>query len=704
MAPAGLSGRRIDAVTGPMPFSENAIFATVFENSPDTVIVVDAGRTIVAVNPAFTELFGFGAQEVVGKCGSMLYADRADFEVQGRLRYNPEAPAIGDAYVNRYRRKSGEAFWAEVRGRQVRDGDGRLHGYVGLVRDIDGQVRLQDLLRSVITLASDHEADAETVVREFLRIGSVYFDLEVATVTGIEDGMVYVDHALDPEGRIAPGQSYAQETTFCDAVIRSGGVQSFSNDEGQGLADHPAYHAFGFESYIGAPLGYDGDLLGTLAFMGRRARGFGFSGEDETLIRLLAGWLACQLGQRSNRQEREALSDRLARSARRFEWLYRHTPAMLHSIDTSARLVEVSDCWLEQMGYASRDEVIGRPVTNFLTDDSRAFAEREVLPRFWRTGAVKDVPYEFLRKDGTTFEVELSAIVDPGELESGHSLAVIYDVTARNRALRELKARNAELRQLNEELERFAFAASHDLQEPLRKIQMFSRYLQEDVGAKLSGDGTYALEVMRDATGRMRRLIEDLLAYSQAAHEEPVMDPVDLDGVLAAVLDDLTVQVEEAKAKVDVQPLPEVRCDETLARQLFQNLLSNALKYRHPTRPCRIRVAAVEDAQRAVWRVVVQDNGIGFDADDAERIFQPFQRLHGRSSFGGTGFGLSICKRIAERHGWSIAAEAVPDEGATFTVDVSASPPEGRHSRKSSTPATITAMPTSSGQFSLSRK
>lgn len=243
-------------------------------------------------------------------------------------------------------------------------------------------------------------------------------------------------------------------------------------------------------------------------------------------------------------------------------------------------------------------------------------------------------------------------------------------MTERNRAQRQLESKNEELQQLNEELERFASVASHDLQEPLRKIQTFSGYLAEDVEGKLSSDGAYALRVMSDAASRMRQLISDLLSYSHAAHAELVMEPTDLNLLVRSIVDDLAVRVEEAGAEVHVEALPKVQCDQVLMRQLFQNFLSNALKYRDKGRGCCIRVNAARDAGRNGWQVQIKDNGIGFEREFAERIFLPFQRLHGRSEFDGSGFGLSICKRIAERHGWSIGADAVLGEGATFMLTI----------------------------------
>ena len=654
-----------------MPFSKDRIFQTVFEHCPDAVIVADVNRDVVAINPAFTELFGYAREEIEGRTAKLLYADPADFEEQGRLRYNPRPLTTDPNYVVRYRRKNGTLFFAEVRGQLFYGEDGRMEGYVGLIRDVDKRIRLDELLQSVIGLSSTQHVNTEEVVRAFLSAGCTYFGLECAVVMQAEDEEVRVQYAIDPTGRIEEGTRYGLADTFCEAVMKNGQVHTYCCAGDQGLASHPSYRELGLESYIGTQLTVDGTVYGTLSFSGREACCDRFSVEDETLIGLLARWVGGLLTHEADRLKLEALSEELAANAARFERIYRETPAMLHSIDPSGRIVEVSDFWLDKMGYERRDEVIGRRSTEFLTEASRALAETEVLPTFWETGVVRNAPYEFIRRDGTVFEGELSAILDRSDdAAPRHSLAVTFDVTERNRAQRELESKNEELQQLNEELERFASVASHDLQEPLRKIQTFSGYLAEDVEGKLSSDGAYALRVMSDAASRMRQLISDLLSYSHAAHAELVMEPTDLNLLVRSIVDDLAVRVEEAGAKVHVETLPKVQCDQVLMRQLFQNLLSNALKYRDKGRACCIQVNATRDAGWNGWQVQIKDNGIGFEREFAERIFLPFQRLHGRSEFDGSGFGLSICKRIAERHGWSIGADAVLGEGATFMLTI----------------------------------
>jgi PAS domain S-box-containing protein len=371
--------------------------------------------------------------------------------------------------------------------------------------------------------------------------------------------------------------------------------------------------------------------------------------------------------------ERNRARRELERNVELFQRLYRETPAMLHSVDPDGRLVEVSDYWLMKLGYQSREEVLGRPFVEFHPPAQRLRAQ-QCVEEFWQTGApVWNRAYDFLRKDGTTFEVELSVIVakPKGEAEA-RSLAVSFDVTERNRARRELERKNNELQRLNEELDTFASVASHDLQEPLRKIRKFAEVLEEELPASLTDDGAYALGAMRAAVQRMQRLIGDLLDYARTANAAMVAQPVDLMQVVERVNDDLSVAISEADARISTGALPVITGDEQQVRQLFQNLIENAVKYRDHTKRCEIDIVAEPADSDCGWRVSVRDNGIGFDQRAAEAIFLPFRRLQPRSRSGGSGLGLTICGRIAERHGWSLKAQSAPGQGSTFTLEIPA--------------------------------
>ncbi len=249
--------------------------------------------------------------------------------------------------------------------------------------------------------------------------------------------------------------------------------------------------------------------------------------------------------------------------------------------------------------------------------------------------------------------------------------AAHQEILERRNAEARLHIYTAELERSNRELQNFAYVSSHDLQEPLRKIQMFSDRLVANYADILDERGQDYLMRMQNAAGRMQTLIVDLLTFSRVTTQARPFIPVDLNVVLTAVLADLDIRIEEMGATIQVDPLPTIDADATQMAQLFLNLLSNALKFIEPERSPVIHIHN-QPTDRASYTIVIADNGIGFDEKYLDRIFGMFQRLHGRQEYSGTGVGLAICQKIVKRHGGSITAHSVPGEGTTFLVTLPA--------------------------------
>lgn len=245
------------------------------------------------------------------------------------------------------------------------------------------------------------------------------------------------------------------------------------------------------------------------------------------------------------------------------------------------------------------------------------------------------------------------------------------DISERKQAEDDLQNYAHKLERTNQQLEEFAFIASHDLQEPLRKIQAFSDRVLARYREQIDPDGQNYLDRMNNAAHRMQGMIEDLLALSRVTTQAHPFTEVDFNRLASEVISDLDLRIERSGGRVEVSPLPVVSGDEKQFRLLLQNLIVNALKFQQPGTAPVVRISAqVEQADGRAPEVVirVEDNGIGFDPKYAERIFHPFQRLHGLGQYDGTGMGLAICRKIVERHGGSIHAESQPGEGATFIV------------------------------------
>ena len=239
-----------------------------------------------------------------------------------------------------------------------------------------------------------------------------------------------------------------------------------------------------------------------------------------------------------------------------------------------------------------------------------------------------------------------------------------------------LERRAAELARSNAELEQFASIASHDLQEPLRKVRTFTEQLTATESENLSDKGRDYLTRANAAAERMQKLIEDLLKFSRVATHGRPFEPVDLEQVAHQVLDDLDAQVERSGAVVAIGDLPTISADALQMRQLMQNLISNALKFRREGVVPEIAIDASPASAGGEVRLTVRDNGIGFEPQYSRRIFRVFERLHGRTEYPGTGIGLALCRKIVERHGGTIIADGVPGAGATFTVTLPVHQPE----------------------------
>ena len=354
----------------------------------------------------------------------------------------------------------------------------------------------------------------------------------------------------------------------------------------------------------------------------------------------------------------QARTEELQSLQRRYELILNSAGEGICGLDMDGKATFVNPTVAKLTGWPI-DELIGKAEQEIFVSNGQ---QTENLPPDERV---------LYRKDGTRFPVEFvrTPINENGRIVG--SVVVFKDITERKQVQDSLATKAAELARSNAELEQFAFVASHDLQEPLRKIQAFGDRLKVKCQPIQAPDIQDYLERMQSAAARMRNLINDLLAFSRVIRSSEPFVTVDLAVITKEVLGDLEVRIEKSGAKVEIQDLPKIEADPMQMRQLMLNLLSNALKFQSSGSTPHIKISATTFrplSREAQCELRVEDNGIGFDERYMDKIFAVFQRLHGRTEYEGTGVGLAVCRRIVDRHHGTITARSQPGKGATFIV------------------------------------
>lgn len=315
-------------------------------------------------------------------------------------------------------------------------------------------------------------------------------------------------------------------------------------------------------------------------------------------------------------------------------------------------------------GYR-REELLGQSM-EILVPRSLRSAHPEHRKEFFENpkaramGAGRDLYGQ--RKDGSSvpLEIGLNPVISSGEK---YVVASLVDITERKSSESTLQEKLLELQRSNEDLEQFAYVCSHDLQEPLRVISNYTQLLAKRYQDHLDEDADEFVDFIVDATKRMQELINDLLLYSRVQTKGQAFRTTDCNETVKIAMSNLSLAIEESGATVTADHLPVVQADGSQMLQLFQNLISNAIKFRGEAAP-KIHIAARRENN--FWIFSISDNGLGIDMKYAERIFIIFQRLHNRETYSGSGIGLAICKKIAERHGGKIWIESEPGQGTTF--------------------------------------
>ena len=372
--------------------------------------------------------------------------------------------------------------------------------------------------------------------------------------------------------------------------------------------------------------------------------------------------------------ERIRWQQTLVESEERFRLLYEQAPLAYQSLDANGKIIEINLAWQDLLGY-SEEEVIGRSFEDFLTDEGKeSFKQR--FTKFKSNGKIQFEEFCMRKQDGNLIVVSINGRIAHdlnGEFKQTH--CILTDFTEKKRAEEEILKLNAELEarviertaQLemsNKELESFAYSISHDLRAPLRAIDGFSKLLSEDYSQKIDSEGQRYLNIIHANTVRMDQLITDILSLSRISRINLTISKIDMKNSVAKIINEIVSPDLMQDVSIAIASLPDGYGDSTLIRQVWANLISNAIKYTAPKPNREIQIGGFEKEGSNVY--FVKDNGVGFDNEYSNKLFGLFQRLHRAEEFEGNGVGLAIVQRIIQRHGGKVWAEGELNEGATF--------------------------------------
>ena len=599
------------------------------EAAPDAMVVVNQGGEIVLVNVQAEKRFGYHRDELIGqKMKNLIPEGFAERLIADALRSTEDALAqqIGTGIELLGRRKDGSEFPIEILLSPLQSVEGIL--VTAAIRDI-----------SVRQAAKQHLVQTEVKYRGLLEAAP--------------DAMVVVNQ--DGEIVLLNVQAEKQFGYHRDELIG----QKVKNLIPEGFAERLI--ADGTRTAAEALA----QQIGTgIELIGRRKDGSEFPIEimlspldsvDGILVTAAIRDISV----------RKAAKQHLTQAEAQYRGLLEAAPDAMVVVNEHGEIVLLNVQAEKQFRY-HRDELIGQQVKNLIPE---GFAERLIADALRSTEDAlaqqigTGIELIGRRKDGSEFPIEI--MLSPLQSVEGTVVtAAIRDISTRKEAEAQLQRKVEELSRSNEELEQFAYIASHDLQEPLRMVASYTQLLSRRYKGKLDSDADEFIFFAVDGASRMQRLIQDLLAYSRVGTQGKRLLNISSETALEQALFNLRGAIKDCGALVTHDPLPPVMADEIQLTQLFQNLVGNALKYQNREVPA-IHISVRKNG-RSTWKFAVRDNGIGIDSKYFERIFGMFQRLHKREEFAGTGIGLAICKKIAERHGGTISVESEPGLGSTF--------------------------------------
>jgi len=583
-----------------------------FSLSPDMFCIVDLDSLFFEVNQTFIETLGYEREQLLGRSYMDLIHQEDRLAVLDSVRLLTEGIDVDDLNI-RALDGEGKEHWLQI---NATLSDDNLI-YV-VARDTTDARVIQEKLRSNEALLKMAEKAA--------RIGAWILDVDAGNL--IWSDVIFDIHELPRDH--PPSQKEA--LTFYTPASRKIILRAVQNCIRYGIP-------FDEEVQITT-------TTGCLRWV--RVIGHAVKGNNDTIKHLQGAF--------QDVTPSKMASEQIRQFAERQATIFESITDAFFTVDRNWRFININRR-SEELLEKSREELLGRSLW-------------EMFPEALGTEFEHYYRHAMETSESCSFEAYYEPLdhwLEVSAYPSEEGLSVYYrSIRERKEAQWKLEATMAELERSNHELQDFAFVASHDLQEPLRKIQAFSDRLISKSDRLEDQEKDY-LRRMQSAAGRMQALIQDLLAYSRVTTKARPLVRCDLNQVLDEVLQDMETSLVREQATIKTSPLPEVEGDPMQLRQVLQNLISNAIKFRKPEQNPVVLVYP-EDITAGGWTLVVNDDGIGFDPRHAGKLFQPFQRLHHRRDYAGTGIGLAIVKKILDRHGAGISAESEPNAGTRFRI------------------------------------
>ena len=704
-------------------------YRTITETASDAIITIDEANQIIFANRAAQKVFGYAVEELEGQSLTILMPDylRSVREV-GLKQISGESLEVTG------RHRNGQEIPLEVSFGEF--SRGRRRYFTSVVRDITERKQAAEKLAERVHLASleaevglalTQSDDLKEMINRCADCVIQYLDAALARIwlLNAEQQVLELKASAGMSNRLDGSQARIPLGQSRIGLIAQAREPYLTNELHTDSPDQVWATQERMLAFAGYPLIVENRVIGVIAIFARHplsdvtlramasvvngmALGIQRKQSEEALraseekFRTLAdnmsqfAWMADERGQMFWYNQRwfdytgTTLEDMQGRG-----WKKVHHPEHVERVETSLQhALETGEPWEDTFPLLGKDGKY-----RWFLSHARPIRDDSGRIQCW-FGTNTDI--DELRQT----REELRAARDELERRVGErtrelaaaNTGLAEEIRQRIQIEKELQTLNQELERSNRELQDFAFVASHDLQEPLRKIQAFGDLLKNDFADALGSEGRDFVERMQHAARRMNTLIQDLLTFSRVTTKAQPFMPVDLTGVAREVISDLETRIKQTGGQVEIGQLPEIEADPLQMRQLLQNLIANALKFHRPDAAPVVKLDSYRltsghgnnnhnghDGQARVqldesnhfYQITVADNGIGFEEKYLDRIFTPFQRLHTRGEYEGTGMGLAVCRKIVERHGGTITAKSQPGVGTTFLITLPVTHSEG---------------------------